>query len=181
MKSEPKNYPAHPDRFDHWQQVGIHRRWKNICPHKGSSTGQDSRRSSSALFLLFQVLGRESITGSPCYWEVDWNGTEIDIAVTYRGIRRKGNGNECSLGWNDKSWSLYCSDSKYSFVHNNKSTDIAGPVSPRIGVYLDHAAGTLAFYSVSNGIKLLHRFQTTFTEPLYPAFSVWGFGTTLRL
>lgn len=24
MKSEPKNYPAHPDRFDHWQQVGIH-------------------------------------------------------------------------------------------------------------------------------------------------------------
>ncbi|XP_056902550.1 tripartite motif-containing protein 16-like [Takifugu flavidus] len=147
MKTEPKNYPAHPDRFDHWQQV----------------------------------LGRESITGNPCYWEVDWNGTEIDIAVTYRGIRRKGNGNECSLGWNDKSWSLYCSDSKYSFVHNNKSTDIAGPVSSRIGVYLDHAAGTLAFYSVSNGIKLLHRVQTTFTEPLYPAFSVWGFGTTIQL
>lgn len=21
MKSEPKNYPEHPDRFDHWQQV----------------------------------------------------------------------------------------------------------------------------------------------------------------
>lgn len=21
MKSEPKNYPDHPDRFDHWQQV----------------------------------------------------------------------------------------------------------------------------------------------------------------
>uniref|UniRef100_H3CTC9 B30.2/SPRY domain-containing protein n=1 Tax=Tetraodon nigroviridis TaxID=99883 RepID=H3CTC9_TETNG len=147
MKSEPKNYPDHPDRFDHWQQV--------LC--------------------------REGMSGSPCYWEVDWNGTEIDVAVTYRGIRRKGNANECSLGWNDKSWSLYCSDSKYSFVHNNKSTDIAGPVSSRIGVYLDHGAGKLAFYSVSDGMKLLHSVQTRFLEPLYPAFSVWGFGTSIRL
>lgn len=121
------------------------------------------------------------MTGTRCYWEVDWRGTEIDIAVTYRGIRRKGEGNECSLGWNNKSWSLYCSDSKFSFVHNNKSTDIPAPVSSRIGVYLDYAAGTLAFYSVSDGMKLLHRVHTTFTEPLYPAFSVWGFGTSVRL
>ncbi|XP_026209566.1 tripartite motif-containing protein 16 [Anabas testudineus] len=147
MKNEPKNYPNHPDRFDHWQQV----------------------------------LGRDSLSGSRYYWEVDWAGTEIDVAVTYRGIHRKGKGNECSLGWNDKSWSLYCSDSKHSFVHNNKSKDITGPVSSRIGVYLDHAAGILAFYSVSDGMQLLHRVQTTFTEPLYPAFSVWGFGTSIRL
>ncbi|XP_032396619.1 tripartite motif-containing protein 16 [Etheostoma spectabile] len=146
MKNEPKNYPDHPDRFDHWQQV--------LC--------------------------RESLTDR-CYWEVDWSGTEIDIAATYRGIRRKGNSNECSLGWNDKSWSLYCSDSKYSFVHNNKSKDIAAPMSSRIGIYLDHAAGILAFYSVSDGMQLLHRVQTTFTQPLYPAFSVWGFGTTIKL
>ncbi|XP_042358058.1 tripartite motif-containing protein 16 [Plectropomus leopardus] len=146
MKSDPKNYPDHPDRFDHWQQV--------LC--------------------------RESITGR-CYWEVDWRGTEIDIAVTYRGIRRKGNSNECSLGWNDKSWSLYCTDSKFSFVHNNRSKDIAAPMSSRIGIYLDYAAGILAFYSVSDSMQLLHRVQTTFTQPLYPAFSVWGFGTTIRL
>lgn len=131
--------------------------------------------------IPFQVLCKESVTGTRCYWEVDWRGTEIDIAVTYRGIRRKGEGNECSLGWNNKSWSLYCSDSKFSFVHNNKSTDIPAPVSSHIGVYLDYAAGTLAFYSVSDGMKLLHRVHTTFTEPLYPAFSVWGFGTSVRL
>ncbi|XP_026165438.1 tripartite motif-containing protein 16 [Mastacembelus armatus] len=147
MKNEPKNYPDHPDRFDHWQQV--------LC--------------------------RESVTGTRCYWEVDWRGTEIDVAVTYRGIRRKGNANDCSLGWNDKSWSLYCSDSKFSFVHSNKSKDISAPIASRIGVYLDHTAGVLAFYSVSDGMQLLHRVQTTFTEPIYPAFSVWGFGTFIRL
>lgn len=126
------------------------------------------------------MLCRESLTGR-CYWEVEWRGTEVDMAVTYRGIRRKGNSNDCSLGWNDKSWSLYCSDSKFSFVHENKSKDLAVPISSRIGIYLDYAAGTLAFYSVSDGMQLLHRVQTTFTQPLFPAFSVWGFGTTVKL
>ncbi|XP_053188799.1 tripartite motif-containing protein 16 [Scomber japonicus] len=147
MKNDPKHYPDHPDRFDHWQQV--------LC--------------------------RDKVSGTRCYWEVDWKGTEIDVGVTYRGIRRKGNSNECSLGWNDKSWSLYCSESKFSFVHNNKSKDIPAPRSSRIGVYLDHAAGTLAFYSLSDDTQLLHRVQTTFKEPVYPAFSMWGFGTSIRL
>lgn len=148
MRSEPKNYPDHPERFENWQQV--------LC--------------------------RETLTASRSYWEVDWKGTEIDIAVTYKGIRRKGNDNECSLGWNSKSWSLYCSDSKMSFVHNNKSTDLSAPRSSRIGVYLDYIGGTLAFYGVSgNNMQLLHRVQTSFTEPLYAAFSVWGFGTTIKL
>ncbi|KAK5908505.1 hypothetical protein CgunFtcFv8_016556 [Champsocephalus gunnari] len=62
MKSEPKNYPDHPDRFEQWQQV--------LC--------------------------RESLNGR-CYWE------------------------------------------------------------------------------------LLHSIQTIFTQPLYPAFSVWGFGSSIRV
>nr|XP_046207901.1 tripartite motif-containing protein 16 [Oncorhynchus gorbuscha] len=147
MMSEPKNYPDHPDRFDHWQQL--------LC--------------------------KEGLSGSRCYWEVDWRGTEIDIAVTFQSINRKGNSNECSLGWNDKSWSLYCSEDKYSFVHKNQSTDIAKPRSSRVGVYVDQIKGTLAFYSVSDSMNLLHKVQTTFIEPLYPAFSVWGFGSSVKL
>ncbi|XP_037126797.1 tripartite motif-containing protein 16-like [Syngnathus acus] len=147
MKSEPKNYPDHPERFDHWQQV--------LC--------------------------KEALAGSRYYWEVSWKGSEIDMAITYRGIFRKGNNNVCSLGWNDKSWSLYCSESKFSIVHNNKSTNLPVPRSSRIGVYLDHPAGLLAFYSVSDVMQLLHQVRTTFTEAVYPAFSVWGYGTTIRL
>ena len=112
---------------------------------------------------------------------MEWKGTEIDIAVSYWGISRKGKSNDCSLGWNEMSWSLYCSDSKYSFVHDNKSTDIVVPRSSRIGVYLDHRVGILEFYSVSGTMNLLQRVQTTFTQALYPAFSVWGFGSSVRL
>uniref|UniRef100_A0A671TFF4 FinTRIM family, member 14-like n=1 Tax=Sinocyclocheilus anshuiensis TaxID=1608454 RepID=A0A671TFF4_9TELE len=129
-----------------------------------------------------QVLCKEGLAGGRYYWEVDWSGTEIDIAVTYRGIQRKGNDNAGSFGGNDKSWSLCCSESKYYFVHNSKRTTILPvPSSSRIGVYVDYEAGTVAFYSVSDTMKLLHKVQAKFTEPLYPGLGVWGYGTTVCL
>ncbi|PWA25077.1 hypothetical protein CCH79_00019074 [Gambusia affinis] len=42
-----------------------------------------------------------------------------------------------------------------------------GPVSSRLGVYLDHRAGLLSFYSVSETMTLIHRVQTRFTRPLH--------------
>ncbi|MGH0152769.1 UNVERIFIED_CONTAM: hypothetical protein FKN15_039154 [Acipenser sinensis] len=117
-----------------------------------------------------QVLCREGLSGTRCYWEIEWSGEAADIGVTYKGISRKGGDRSCCLGFNDKSWSLYCSDSSYTARHNNNKTAITAPPSPRIGVYLDFNAGTLSFYGVSDTMTLLHRFQTTFTEPLYPGF-----------
>ncbi|XP_061073254.1 tripartite motif-containing protein 16-like [Conger conger] len=127
-----------------------------------------------------QVLCREGVSGR-CYWEAEWSGGEgVDIALLCKQISRKGDCNDCALGLNDNSWSLECSPSRYSFWHNNKGTEIPAPSSSRIGVYLDHRAGTLSFYSVSDTMTLLHRVQTTFTQPLYPGF---GFspGSTVKL
>ncbi|XP_048019974.1 tripartite motif-containing protein 16-like [Megalobrama amblycephala] len=121
-----------------------------------------------------QVLCRESVCGR-CYWEVEWNGV-VDISVSYKSISRKGQGDdECRFGCNDQSWRLYCFSSSCSFWHNNKQTEL--PVvssSCRIGVYVDHSAGTLSFYSVSDTMTLIHRVHTTFTQPLYPGFKVFG-------
>ncbi|XP_036389122.1 tripartite motif-containing protein 16-like [Megalops cyprinoides] len=119
-----------------------------------------------------QVLCREGLSGR-CYWEAEWSGSEVSIAVSYKGISRKGASADCGLGQNDKSWSLKCSRSTYSFWHNNKSTEIPVPPSSTIGVYLDHRAGTLSFYSISDTVTFLHRVQTTFTQPLYPGFWVY--------
>ncbi|XP_074466309.1 tripartite motif-containing protein 16-like [Sebastes fasciatus] len=116
----------------------------------------------------YQVLSREGLTGR-CYWEVKWSGI-VCIAVAYKDIRRTGTNNECGFGYNDKSWSLDCNSSSYIFRHNNICTSVSGPQSSRIGVYLDHRAGTLSYYSVSETMTLLHRDQTTFTQPLYAGF-----------
>ncbi|XP_072562733.1 uncharacterized protein [Paramormyrops kingsleyae] len=121
-----------------------------------------------------QVLCRESLTGR-CYWEAEWDGDGAWIGVTYKGIGRKGESDDCGLGLNNKSWILWCDRHIYSVLHNNKGTFI--PIEPsgsrRVGVYLDWGAGALSFYRVSSdGLTLLYRFTSSFTEPLYPGFRV---------
>ncbi|XP_065118080.1 tripartite motif-containing protein 16-like [Paramisgurnus dabryanus] len=121
-----------------------------------------------------QVLCSESLSGR-CYWEVEWSDDVVYISVSYKSISRKGGGYECFFGFNDQSWSLRCCDSSCSFFHNNTETKL--PVvlrSSRIGVYVDHSAGSLSFYSVSDTMTLIHRVNTTFTKPLYPGFRVYG-------
>ncbi|XP_042351623.1 E3 ubiquitin/ISG15 ligase TRIM25-like [Plectropomus leopardus] len=113
-----------------------------------------------------QVLSRESLTGR-CYWEVEWQGGDACVAVAYSNIRRAGGSNECRFGYNDKSWALYCISGGNHFWHNNVHTPVSGPQSSRVGVYLDHSAGVLSFYSVSETMTLLHTVQTTFTQPLH--------------
>ncbi|XP_037641311.1 NLR family CARD domain-containing protein 3-like isoform X2 [Sebastes umbrosus] len=118
-----------------------------------------------------QLLCTDGLTGR-CYWEVKWEG-HVYIAVAYRGIRRRGTGDDCCLGRNDQSWSLSCSNDGYSILHRNKRVPINIPISNRVGVYLDWSAGTLSFYRIrSDKLTHIHTFSTTFTEPVYPAFRV---------
>ncbi|XP_060946791.1 tripartite motif-containing protein 16-like protein, partial [Limanda limanda] len=124
-----------------------------------------------------QVLSRESLTGR-CYWEVKVGfGGVVRVAVTHKNISRAGGSCKCIFGFNDKSWSLACDQNNYDFYYNSIETPVSGPVSSRVGVYLDHSAGVLSFYSVSDTMTLLHRVQTTSTQPLYAG--VWvGYGAT---
>ncbi|XP_056302283.1 tripartite motif-containing protein 16-like [Danio aesculapii] len=121
----------------------------------------------------WQVLCKESVCGRS-YWELEWNGHGfLYISVSYKSISRKGWGNERKFGHNDQSWSLYCSVNSFSFWHNNIKTDLPKPSvsSSRIGVYVDHSAGTLSFYSVSDTtMSLIHTLHTTFKHALYPGF-----------
>ncbi|XP_060757598.1 tripartite motif-containing protein 16-like [Neoarius graeffei] len=131
-----------------------------------------------------QVLCKESVCGR-CYWEVEWSGAAVSISVSYKDISRKGWGKECGFGFNNQSWSLWCfSSSSLSFHHNYIKTDLRVPSASRIGVYVDHSAGTLSFYSVSDTMKLLHRVHTTFTQTLYAGFGFRYsafYGSTVRL
>ncbi|XP_039905294.1 E3 ubiquitin/ISG15 ligase TRIM25-like [Simochromis diagramma] len=113
-----------------------------------------------------QVLSRQSLTRC-CYWEVEWRGERVYVAVAYKNISREGKGKECNFGRNDKSWALDRNNNSYKFWYNNIETPVSGPRSSRVGVYLDHRAGILSFYSVTKTMTLLHRVQTTFTQPLY--------------
>ncbi|KAM9362013.1 NLR family CARD domain-containing protein 3-like isoform 1-T1 [Symphorus nematophorus] len=152
-EEELQSYPDHPDRFeDRWPQL--------LC-----RTG---------------LTGLTGLTGR-CYWEVEWRGG-VEISVSYRGISRRGDFEDCRFGLNDQSWTLRCSDVRGYFVsHNDRKTSISSSPSPspssppgRVAVYVDCPAGSLSFYRVSSDKLIhLHTFNTTFTEPLYPGFGLW--------
>ncbi|KAK2822831.1 hypothetical protein Q5P01_022896 [Channa striata] len=135
------------------------------------SYSSDSDRFTSC----WQVLSTESLTGRR-YWEVEWRGDGVFFAVAYKNISRAGN--ESLFGFNDKSWAIRCFQNSYEFWFNNIKTPVSGPRSSRIGVYLDHRAGILSFYSVSDTMTLLHRVQTTFTQPLYAGVCLLEFEVT---
>ncbi|XP_054460073.1 NACHT, LRR and PYD domains-containing protein 12-like [Anoplopoma fimbria] len=125
----------------------------------------------------YQVMCTNGLTGR-CYWEVEGRG-DVDVSVTYRGIKRKGKSTDSWFGGNSQSWCLYCSDvDGYSVSHNDRSNHCSSSPSSssssyRIGVYVDCPAGTLSFYKVSSDTLIhLHTFNATFTEPLYPGFGL---------
>ncbi|XP_073804210.1 NACHT, LRR and PYD domains-containing protein 3 isoform X3 [Danio rerio] len=131
---------------------------------------------------VYQVLCRESVCGR-CYWEIDWSGDDgVCISVSYKSIRRKRGGVECWFGSNAQSWSLSCSSSNFSFRHNNTRTDLpVKALNRRIGVFVDHSAGTLIFYNIyRDTMSLIHSVQTTFTEPLCPGFRIYP-GSSVKL
>ncbi|CAJ1071122.1 tripartite motif-containing protein 16-like [Xyrichtys novacula] len=120
---------------------------------------------------MFQVLSRESLSGRH-YWEVERGRCEVSIAVTHKDISRTGY--ESGFGNDDKSWALECFNNSYQFRHNGTSTFISGSQASKIGVYLDHSAGILCFYNVCENMTLLHRVQTTLTQPLHQGLGVFA-------
>ncbi|XP_072529392.1 uncharacterized protein [Salminus brasiliensis] len=125
-----------------------------------------------------QVLSVESLTGR-CYWEAEWSESGVYVAVSYRGISREEDSGVSGFGLNNQSWSLYCSDKRFTFRHDEKETVVLPSRSRsrcrRVGVYLDWPAGALSFYSISpntHTVTHLHTFYAMFTEPLHAGFRV---------
>ena len=167
-----------PNTANNYLTLSEGNRVVEYCPNVNHSYPDHPDRFDS----YGQVLCREAVS-KHCYWEVEWSGPNVYIAVSYKGLTRKGRSASIKLGHNNKSWSLGSStSSKYFFIHDDNLMSLPHkPTSTsRIGVYVDHKTGTLSFYSVSDTMTLLHKIHTTFTEPLYPGFWLHS-GSKIRL
>ncbi|XP_067897895.1 E3 ubiquitin/ISG15 ligase TRIM25-like [Heterodontus francisci] len=130
-----------------------------------------------------QILGTKGVSCGRSYWEIEVKEGDgaWSIGVCYKSISRKGAGNECLLGFNDKSWCIHSGPDAFSSLHNGKRNAVTAGKPSTVGVYVDFDGGKVSFYSVSdNKIILLHAFHGAFTEPLHPALRV-RIGVTLSL
>ncbi|XP_072296593.1 E3 ubiquitin/ISG15 ligase TRIM25-like [Eucyclogobius newberryi] len=99
---------------------------------------QGYRQHPSRFTQQVQVLGNTALTGR-CYIEMNLNYfSSITVCVTFR-------------------------------IHYYKTyltVKTKGRVE-RVGIFLDHDAGLLAFYKLNEPKSLIHEIRTTFTQPLY--------------
>ncbi|XP_073348190.1 tripartite motif-containing protein 16-like [Pagrus major] len=124
-----------------------------------------------------QVLSRESLTGR-CYWEVEKGQGGVSVVVAYKDSDTV---NE-RFGDNTKSWAFGFYKNRSEYRHNNQTTPFNATQSSRVGMYLDHSAGRLSFYSVSDTMTHLFRVQATFTQPLHVGLLLYGpVGNTAEL
>ncbi|XP_033894424.1 tripartite motif-containing protein 16-like protein [Acipenser ruthenus] len=117
-----------------------------------------------------QVLCAESFYLGRHYFEVDISGEGTHVGLTYKSIDRKGKESNSCITGNDFSWCLHWSSRDFSAWHGDLETPVkAAGKFTRIGIYVDYARGSLAFYGIADSMTLIHKYQAEFNEPLYPA------------
>ncbi|KAM3597401.1 uncharacterized protein V6R79_004060 [Siganus canaliculatus] len=130
---------------------------------------KQSYPANPARFDGRSLLCRQGLRGRH-YWEAEC--VKADVGVAYNSIKRvDDSSSQYTLGGNEKSWCL-----KYEGEYEHNSFHVMLPhltSQSMVGVYLDWPAGILSFFEVfPDTLTHLYTVHTTFTDPLYPGFSV---------
>ncbi|XP_073462938.1 E3 ubiquitin/ISG15 ligase TRIM25-like [Aquarana catesbeiana] len=129
-----------------------------------------NRLETPKRFKQCQVQCRRSFSSGRHSWEVDTsNSTSWRVGLCYPSMDRK------SYIGNDKySWCLRKSYKGYNLMHNSTTIScVYNPTSHKFRIYLDYEVGRISFYELSDPIRHLHTFTTTFTEPLHLVIAVY--------
>uniref|UniRef100_UPI00398E56B8 E3 ubiquitin-protein ligase TRIM7-like n=1 Tax=Pristiophorus japonicus TaxID=55135 RepID=UPI00398E56B8 len=126
-----------------------------------------------------QILCCQSFTSGFHSWVVQADGIAWGIGIAYGSIAREGDSSD--LTNSRKAWCLHFNHGGLVASHNGLHIDIVrNPVYSMYQVELDYESGCVSFYQVSNILQHLYTFKTTFTEPVFPAFSCF-YISSLRL
>ncbi|XP_078620628.1 E3 ubiquitin-protein ligase Midline-1-like [Branchiostoma floridae x Branchiostoma japonicum] len=118
------------------------------------------------------VLGDTPISAGRHFWEVTVKSRKYNIGVAYGDMPR-----DRTLFDTLRSWALELSgDRRYALTHNGDAYRkmYLRPKPRRIGVLLDYDRCRLSFFNQETLEHIGTMFQWRYTQPLYPAFSLWG-------
>ncbi|XP_029945698.1 tripartite motif-containing protein 16-like protein [Salarias fasciatus] len=118
-----------------------------------------------------QAVTSDSLYSGRHFIEAELSGEGAHIGVTYKSIDRKGEESAGCITGNDFSWCVGRNSRGFSAWHAAVEAVLEATDLTRIGLYLDFDGGCVSFYNVTDSMRLLHKYSTDFTEPLYVA--VW--------
>ncbi|KTF88295.1 hypothetical protein cypCar_00040559 [Cyprinus carpio] len=182
---EKQPYPAHPDRFDYWEQVLCRESVCGRCYWEIEWSGDNDVFISVSYKSISRKGGYECLFGyndqswtlicSPDRYSFKHNNIETVLPIEPISSRTDVCDDHYITGVCDDDHYItgVCDDDHYI-------TGVCDDDHYITGVFVDHSAGTLSFYSVSDTMSLIHTVQTTFTQTLYPGFRV-GFGSSVKL
>ncbi|XP_059403393.1 NACHT, LRR and PYD domains-containing protein 12-like isoform X1 [Carassius carassius] len=186
-------YPDHPDRFDGVPQVLCE---ESVC---GRCYWELQWSGDVDISVSYKSIGRKG-QGNECMFgsnDQSWSLCCSPYSYSFRHnniltvlpvepTRVYDDDDFRTMGVNEedahyiRSIGLYDGDDDYDNDDDFSRIEVFDEDIRRIGVYVDHSAGTLSFYSVSDSMSLIHSVQTTFTQPLYPGIRV-GFRSSAKL
>ncbi|XP_048011735.1 tripartite motif-containing protein 16-like [Megalobrama amblycephala] len=194
-------YLDHPDRFDGYNfQVLCRERVCGRCYWEIEWSGDDVYISVSYESISRKGLGDECLFGgndqswslicSSSSYSFRHNNIHTELLVkpisSRIGVYDDDDDDEESIssrvGVYDEDDDEESISSRVAvYDEDDDDDDLKSIIRSRIGVYVDHSAGTLSFYSVSGDtMSLIHTVQTTFTQPLYPGYA-FGPGSSVKL
>uniref|UniRef100_A0A8C6IMR6 Uncharacterized protein n=1 Tax=Melopsittacus undulatus TaxID=13146 RepID=A0A8C6IMR6_MELUD len=123
-------------------------------------------------FCISQVTCSQSFSTGCHYWEVitkDSDGWAVGVAHKMIGKREK-------LGRTEHSWCVEWLGPRkqLSAWHRNQETLLHKDKPLKVGVFLELQKKTVSFYSITDEEMLLHAFEISTSDPLYPAFWLYG-------
>ncbi|KAI8496450.1 hypothetical protein Bbelb_257490 [Branchiostoma belcheri] len=117
------------------------------------------------------VLGDQQVTSGRQYWEVSTGGagSHYAVGVAYASMPR-----DRDIRDTTKSWAFVQHEKTQTFHHNEVTIfrTEADTMPTKIGVLLDYDAGQICVHDADRG-TVIYTHKTTFTDPVYPAFSLW--------
>lgn len=127
-----------------------------------------SYQPSPKRFCISQVMCSQGFSTGCHYWEVitkDSDGWAVGVAHEMIGKRDK-------LGRTGHSWCVEWLGPKkqLSAWHKNQETLLHKDKPLNVGVFLELQKKTVSFYSIGDKEMLLHTFEISTSDPLYPAF-----------
>nr|XP_029500690.1 FSD1-like protein isoform X5 [Oncorhynchus nerka] len=149
-------------------------------PKRTSTTRSPAIRGGRDRFTgeSYTVLGDTSMDCGQHYWEVkalkDCKSYSVGVLLTEPW-------NFDQLGKTNTTWCIHINNwlqPSFAAKHNNKAKSLDGTAPGRIGVFCDLDSGQLSFYNAETK-QLIHTFKAKFSQPVVPAFMVWGGGLSL--
>ncbi|XP_051904902.1 tripartite motif-containing protein 16-like [Hippocampus zosterae] len=114
-----------------------------------------------------QAMTSQSVYEGRHYAEAELSGDGAHVGVTYKSIERKGRESTGCITGNDFSWCVGRNSRGLCAWHAGVETPLEAQDVTRIGIYVDFHAGHVSFYHVSGSMRLLHKYNADFIEPLY--------------